>query len=43
MKFLWRFYWILKRKVYLVKMNILPKHRAAGPPRGAGPIAAASA
>ena len=25
MKFIWRFYWILKRKVYLAKMNHLPQ------------------
>jgi len=31
MKFIWRFYWILKRKVYLAKMNNLPKHHGAGP------------
>jgi len=36
-KFIWRFYWILKRKVDLVKMDNLPKHH------GAGPSAAASA
>jgi len=33
MKFLWRFYWILKRKVYLAKMNSLPKHHGAGSQR----------
>jgi len=31
MKFMWRFYWILERKVYLTKMNNLPKHHGAGP------------
>ena len=31
MKFIWRLYWILKRKVYLAKMNNLPKHHSAGP------------
>ena len=30
MKFIWRFYWILKRKVYLADMNNLPKHHGAG-------------
>jgi len=30
MKFIWRFYWFLKRKVYLAKMNNLPKHHGAG-------------
>ena len=34
MKFPCRFYWILKRKVYLAKMNNLPKHHGAGPQRG---------
>jgi len=38
MKFMWRFYWIHKRKVYLAKMNT---HHGAGP-KGAGPNAAAS-
>ena len=33
LKFMWRFHWILKRKVYLVKMNHLPKHNGAGPQR----------
>ena len=33
MKFIWRFYWILKCKVYLAKKNNLPKHHAAGPQR----------
>jgi len=33
MKFIWRFYWIIKRKVYLAKMNNLPKHHGAGPQR----------
>jgi len=33
MKFTWRFYWILKCKVYLAKMNNLPKHHGAGPQR----------
>jgi len=36
MKFIWRFYSVLTRKVYLAKINNLPKHH------GAGPIAAAS-
>jgi len=31
MKFIWRFYWIIKRKVYLAKMSNLPKHHGAGP------------
>ena len=31
MKVIWRFYWILKRKVYLAKINILSKHHDAGP------------
>ena len=31
MKFICRFYWILKRKVYLEKMNKLPKHQDTGP------------
>jgi len=31
MKFIWQFYWILKRKVYLSKMNNLPIHHGAGP------------
>jgi len=30
MKFIWRFYWILKRKVFLAKMN---NHHGAGPQR----------
>jgi len=33
MKFIWRFSWILKRKVYLENMNNLPKHHGAGPQR----------
>ena len=33
MKFICRFYWILKRKVYLAKMNNLPKDHGAGPQR----------
>ena len=33
MKSLWRFYCILKRKVYLAKMNNLPKHHGVGPQR----------
>jgi len=33
MKFIWRFYWILKRKVYLANMNNLPKHHGAGAQR----------
>jgi len=32
-EFIWRFYWLLKRKVYLAKMNNLPKHHSAGPQR----------
>jgi len=32
MKFIWRLYWILKRKVYLAKVNNLPKHHGAEPP-----------
>jgi len=32
-KFIWRFYWFLKRKVYLAKMNNLPTHHGAGPQR----------
>ena len=48
MIFISRFHWILERKVYLEKMNNLPKHhgpgaRKRGAPRGAGPNAAASA
>jgi len=31
MKFIWRFYWILKRKVYLVKWLIYPNTMAWGP------------
>ena len=31
MEFIRRFYWLLKRKVYLAKMNYLPKHYGAGP------------
>jgi len=30
MKFMWRFYWIFKRMVYLAKINNLPKHHGAG-------------
>jgi len=37
MKFIWRFYWILKRKVYLAKTNNLPKHGAGPQSHGAGP------
>jgi len=33
MKFIWRFYCIPKRKVYLEKINNLPKHHGAGPQR----------
>jgi len=33
MKFIRRFYWILKHKVYLAKMKSLPKHHGAGPHR----------
>ena len=33
MKFVWGFYWILKRKVYLTKKNSLPKHHGAEPQR----------
>ena len=33
MQFIWRFYWILKRKVCLAKMNNLPKHHGAGSQR----------
>ena len=32
-KFIWRFYWIIKRMVYLAKVNNLPKHHGAGPQR----------
>jgi len=31
MKFIWRFYWILKRKVYLAKWIIYPNTMARGP------------
>jgi len=41
MKFIWHVYLILKGKVYLAKMNNLPKHDGAGPQRR-GPNAAAS-
>ena len=34
----WRFQWILKRKLYLAKMNNLPRHQGAGPPEGRGPM-----
>jgi len=30
MKSIWRFYRILKRKVHLAKINILPKHHGVG-------------
>jgi len=33
MKFVWRFYWVLKPKVYLAKMSNPPKHHGAGPQR----------
>ena len=33
MKFIWRFYRILKGEVYPAKMNSLPKHHGAGPQR----------
>ena len=37
MIFISRFYWILERKVYLAKMNNLPKHHGAGPAEARGP------
>ena len=38
MRFISHFYWIFERKGYLDKVNNLPKHHGAGPPRGVAPM-----
>ena len=38
MKFILRFYSILKRKVYLANMKNLSKHHGAGPAEARGPM-----